>query len=1413
MGKAKSQGAKVDVKALFAPAPKPSAPKAAAWSQGAGAAACKPAGQAASVPKPSGPKLVGSWAKSGPQGLAATATSLSAKPAGYAPPPRAGPAPGAKASVSLGLKKFDKGPPPPSVLDNEAFPEAQKPKGAKEIAQDKAQAAAAASFPEVTTAKEASAALCKIAKAGGVDVVETGSTRLVFGAVLPWLLRSGFVGAPTEDARAKMMQAAVLMLNDVAKDSAGQAEVRSNLDSYFEEQQSKGKNTPEQLIVNGLVDAHLYGGLAVHLGGDQQKQGNIRMRLVRRLAKNTTPVSVQPALADALVPLLAADLEAAETIRAGFCKDLADSNENVRRGAALGIVAVVRASGGAGAVKKLGILDFVKEMLAKEGKPAAPQRQGALLCLGNLASSLGRAFEPYALSTMPLLLASCSDTSRDVQVAGRAAAQAVVSQVSSNGVRLMVNPLLEGLQDKRWKTQIAALELLKPMVGTLAEQAPKRLAALLPKVMPLVCDAASSTRSDVRDAAKGVLQQLGDSIDHPDVKTLAPTLIAALSDPSDGPVSKALDTLLKAVFTTAITASASSVLFPVVSRALSRGDPDSKKKAANFVRTLVRLAAELEDIEAYIIQLRPQLQALLADPHPEVREAVAGAIGALSAVAVAEQEEQAEVGEDGEAAPAPVSKAATAGDLTGSLLEKVNATKDSVEAEGAALGLATAMASLPNTRRQELLGELLLREPTSGRLGRLVVCAHLPKAMSTAQGGDSVLVATLPELEATLSDPVEKMRAAAMRALKATILVVRGEPLSGKLVESLCTALRADDSRARVAAAELALELVPKLKVGSEARSVLATAIILVQADDTGDVRRLADRVWRAAADAGGAPGKQLRDLRPRLVSRILSDLTGGQDSAASTAGRAAANLVERLDGSIIDEILMRIVEFLYTSEDAKAKQACCLGLAELLGRCQRAQQLLQDGELSEALKECLCDEDAKVRQAAATCAAAVPASNFVVPMLTTWCEDSAEEQDFPRLSSALESLCCAVAPRLPGSAANASASGASGARAILGAVIGSVAGKPCELHVLMLRALASAPLQHLKQVLPDAAGACIRVAASGFLEAADAASAIVEALKPDPGACDDFITAIADRVEAGVLSTENKAVAKVLGSALVATAVPPKDARSVLDRLLPGTLLDTVDSGQEGQEACAVAFAEAIQSLCKACGGVAKLVEGGLEGLSAALEASESERATLSDVCFEALIGLVATHGVSSGTADQRILAAECEAKLLRRAGDSVLQAHAVKCAGPLARVLGEKPPDASLQAAILQALDVLVSRGGSTLKPLAPVLQTSLVRVLESPFPEANTPEQRRKDAAIRVVAGLAPVAPRPEALVKNLCKAAGSGHVAGIEALGAVMKALGASAPADAVTEAKTVIKTAQTSKDAAVKSAADKCSALL
>lgn len=1358
MVKKKFGGEKVDVKGVLAPEPKPAASSGPAWAKGAGAAAVASPSQAAALaavaPKTGAPPVGGSWARGGPQGLAATATSVQAaaqpKFAAAARPKPAGFATGSLRGPALGQRR-DLGPAGPAFGD-EAFPEAERAKTSVELAQEKAAAAAASAFPEVAFGKEALAAL---AKASGIEASPASA--------LDWLLRSGIPEAcKGRDAvlvRDRLLAAGALVIQDRAPQAAGAAEVTAVLEAYFADKQKSGKSSPAIVEADGLIDAQLFGALALHME-DVAKAASIRERLVRRLLKATTSEPVQRALAEALVALIArADAgegsgsAAAERISQMCLQELANASDGTRRGAALGAAAAAQAGGPA--IRKASV-EAVKAAVSADGKSAAGRRHGGLLCLAELATNLGRAFEPHALAFLPLLLQSCADEKKEVYLAGRAASQKVVSQVSTNCMKLMVKPVLEGIRSKQWRGQLAALELFGTIVAELSTSAPKRLAMLMPEAVPALCEAVASPRAEVRDAVKSVFEKVVPTIGHRDVAGLAPQLIAALADPSEKPIVKALDALLSAVFTTAIDAAACALVCPVVERALSRGDAEAQQKAASFARGLVLHAGESEELVPFFTVLRPPLEALLAHPNPGVRDAAAQAIGALV----------------GEGAAASHSE----------LLGRLDAKQDGAEMEGTAQGIAAAMANVSDEARAEMLAELIrIDVAKEGRLCRLCVFAHLPKALGSSAEATRTLAEGLPVLVSALAASDEAVRVMARRALDAAADAARGPALAAALACALAEALRDEDARARLAAAELAVSFVTSrvLAADPESRSALVAAAVVAQADHDAAVRRVADRAWRAATEGGGGtPGKQLKELRPQLVEAVLESLASGAPERGRAAGRAAALLQERLEssGGFVEALAPGLRDALYAA-DLDAQISACAGFAELLKspKCHKA--VIDVQALAEAVRGLLLSDEAAVADAAARCAAAAPPAFVSEPLVQELC--AAVEAPSVGEEAALQAL--------------VRADGAGGAvmRLLVAGAADGRGGRAA--RCACLGAAAAAPATALRQVVAQAAEAFLLLGRGAPDDAARAVRRWAAGL--DAEGAREFVAELMAAIERTQPDAQSEVAAVLIGAFVEAASAPPAEAAELLDALLPGALL--APSRGAGREE---AFSSALQAVVQAVGAGALAELGPPRVLAALAAAPAAQEVAFCSRAFEALAPVLQA-AVLSGVATQRRAALDALVPLTRGVGADTLQGQAMKMAGPLVRALGEKAADAETLVLVLRVLTVLLERAGSTLKALKAALVTAFVKGLEGP--------EGVRAAATAACAALAVA--EPKVVAKTLGKAPLKAQ--NLEALAVVLAALAQDAKKEADEDARAALVAARASGEEAVRAAGERVAAAL
>jgi HEAT repeat protein len=155
-------------------------------------------------------------------------------------------------------------------------------------------------------------------------------------------------------------------------------------------------------------------GMAQHLPKDDPKIPSIVAILQEIL--NTPSSVVQETAATALAsiaPKLAADESQVSDLVKHFLTSMTDGElYSVRRGAAFGLAGLVKGLG-ISALKRQGIMDAIKA--AVDAKSAAQAKEGGLMAVECLCTKLGRMFEPYIISILPVLLAAFGDPKAEVR--------------------------------------------------------------------------------------------------------------------------------------------------------------------------------------------------------------------------------------------------------------------------------------------------------------------------------------------------------------------------------------------------------------------------------------------------------------------------------------------------------------------------------------------------------------------------------------------------------------------------------------------------------------------------------------------------------------------------------------------------------------------------------------------------------------------------------------------------------------------------------------------------------------------------------------------------------------------------------------------------------------------------------------
>ena len=347
-----------------------------------------------------------------------------------------------------------------------------------------------------------------------------------------FLIKDQALGDRTADVRRGMLSAGtsiidlhgarrVAVLIQIFEDHLAQPGLSSETDDYIK----------EAVVI-------FFGRVARHLEASDERIPGIVDRLVDAL--KTPAEQVQMAVSECLSPLVKLMRPRLASLVDSLFVDLLQAPKYaVRRGAAYGLAGVIQGTGLAG-MKEFDVISRLRK--AGEDKKKFEPRQGVMFAFETLFNTLGRPFEPYITYALPLLLTSFGDSTTDVREATQDAARVIMRNLSGYGVKLILPTLLEGLDEKQWRSKKGSIELL----GMMAYCSPRQLSISLPIVIPRLTGVLTDSHAQVRTAANKSLKQFGEVINNPEIQSLVPVLLKALVDPSKTP--NALSSLLKTSF-------------------------------------------------------------------------------------------------------------------------------------------------------------------------------------------------------------------------------------------------------------------------------------------------------------------------------------------------------------------------------------------------------------------------------------------------------------------------------------------------------------------------------------------------------------------------------------------------------------------------------------------------------------------------------------------------------------------------------------------------------------------------------------------------------------------------------------------------------------------------------------------------
>lgn len=988
------------------------------------------------------------------------------------------------------------------------------------------------------------------------------------------------------------------------------------------------------------------------------------------------------------------------------------------------------------ALKKYDILKGIEKLL--KDKKRAYAREGALNMIECLAQTLGQGFEAYYIFLLQQLLDRYGDGSVEVRAAAEATAKCIMANLSASGVRLVLGPLLKSLSGSDWRRKKGGIELL----GSMAFISPSQLSSCLPSIVPVLTQVLADTHQKVQEAAREALQNIGGVISNPEIKQHVPLVLRCLNDP-DAYTEALLRALLHTQFVHVIDAPSLALLMPAVTRALSFRNLEAKLMAVQIVGNIGSLTKPA-DLAHYLGTLSEEMRNLLIDPAPEIRVTCARAWGNLLRG----------MGES------------KFPDLAAWLINNFESSPLQSTRAGSAQGLGELLASVPQERFEQLFGEVLDRTDhvnAGVRQGAMLTIAYLPGPDVSAKRLEPILERVFDLVLKGVSDEADEVRTASLDAGRALLtrfvhskldlfvpqleagvfspswrtrfasLQLLGELLTlcgnqGTAAAAAATAVAASNSSSSSnaenegGASKFHEERLAQV-IGHDQLDRILSSLYVIRCDSNATVKQKSLLVWKSNVSN---PPRTLKRVMPFLMTIVIKCLGSSSADLRETAGRTLGELVERLADKVIPTVLPALTSSKDTS--VASRQGACLGLRHLVSASQKAQLVLYQEQLTEAVIKSLLDENESVREAASDAFSEVfdkcgkkVMEQVLEALLAAAVSNRHAEDSLQRIASTdPEKIVVAVVPKLV-----AQTPVPDWAMRCLAAIAESTGVHFSKQLSLVLPVLAAESKQSAESA-KTALAIALATPEDGMHILVDKLVDLTRGTDPDliVFAC-TLMGQFTNQHEHGSMDDNLVRFLEITMSLYLDERAAVLDAACASMKLL----MDSVVSASEARFVKAIRTA--VQALRFSQIKAGKEV-GNVPGLNRPLGLGP-------------VVGVL-RQGVMNGSAEIKEASAITISEILRLCTPSCIQSATVMQLAPIIRVLGEKVEPA-VKKAILGTLNVLLELVPLLLKALTPQFQTVFTRALQDP-------DQGVRDEAAKALGRLMGLNPRVDPLVNELC-----------------------------------------------------------
>jgi HEAT repeat protein len=1021
-------------------------------------------------------------------------------------------------------------------------------------------------------------------------------------------------------------------------------------------------------------------------------------------------------------------------------------------------------------------------------------KESVMLAYECLARRFQRLFEPYIVEVMPnIVFEGWSDSSKDVRQAATDAAQVILKQMTGHAVRMILPNVLSSIRDtgaqSNWRQKQANIRLL----GHMAYCAPRQLSSSLQVIVQALSESLNDTHPDVTSAAQKALERIGGAVANPEIAQQVPTLIKALHDPEKF-TNEVLEALLYTRFTHSIDAASLALLAPILFRGLRERATHIKRKSAQIIGSMSSLVTNPSDMMPYVPPMVPLLQQILLDPNPQVRASAAKAFGSLSK----------SIGEDrmGDLIPwlHKRLKTSSSGDTS---------TVISVERSGAAQALCEIIAAQGVARLEESLPFLLAqisrdnedfeeeeeeddeikgkRDRQSIREGYLQLFIYLPSLMK--HDFERFLPLTLPKVLDGLSDNSEIVRETALASCKVIVELFATSTASFEmLLPALRDGLENEEWRVRYYSVMLMSDFLERISqkntpvsqtsefdtkinietlqkvLGESMVDQILSLLFLCMNDSHPYVKSEATLLWRGMVPH--TPRTLRAIVSTSLVGLIIQHLNKNEEQRINAA-RALGELVAKLGDKVLGDVIPQLADQL-KSDDVETRIGVCHGLRELMNSASEKHLKQHTKKLLPAVKRAVCDRDESVQEAASLAFDVlyrVIGSKAVSDIITQLMTDLGGDDREVALSGLKQLVRVRPQSVLP--------------KLVPAMLESPITATQAKALTAVCQSLGAGQQQHLSEHLPNIVSSLTNEISTFPEELPTAGPIITDERAPNTGFMFAALSAAMENIEQDdfediielfrmnltsnivVIRRSYALTMQVLFQALAKRQTAVDGGSDLLGDeeflqeeyplLLEHTLRLYNDPDENVIRAAIGAVTAIITSLKKEVwpnyiDNVRDVIRSLSEDDSGTkvvdrLPGFVEEKGKGMDALLQLFLqGLV--YGKSPEVREQAALGL---GDMIELTDAKALSPHVLKVTGPLIRIVGDRFPW-QVKAAILKTLSLLLDKGGVSLKPFLPQLQTILIKSLQ----DANVVVRKYAQEAL---AKLVPLGARPDNLVGEL------------------------------------------------------------